>query len=138
MREDRTYFFWTFKFSIFFTLIFETVQLSVLGPRLILSVREYHAKFVTDSDAASAMNSISFQERVNVRTSSSVQCRTFSIWFLCDVQVVCRGIYFVHSESSPQLLKLSKPSAQVLHDGLTQLIEGPHSAGTTFWLGTGT
>ncbi|KAG1796251.1 uncharacterized protein HD556DRAFT_1526299 [Suillus plorans] len=55
-----------------FTLIFEMVQLSVLGPRLILSVREYHAKLVADSDTASAMTSIAFQERVHVETGSSV------------------------------------------------------------------
>lgn len=54
------------------TQIFLLVQLFVLGPRLILSVREYHAKRVAKSDAASGMNSISFQERVHVSTSSSV------------------------------------------------------------------
>ncbi|KAG2133236.1 uncharacterized protein EDB93DRAFT_885870 [Suillus bovinus] len=35
--------------------IFHTVQLSVLGPRLILSVREYHAKLVACSDTATDM-----------------------------------------------------------------------------------
>jgi hypothetical protein len=54
------------------TQIFLLVQLFVLGPRLILSVREYHAKRVAKSDAASGMTSISFQERVHVSTSSSV------------------------------------------------------------------
>jgi hypothetical protein len=44
----------------------------VLGPRLILSVREYHAKFVADSDAEASMNSIVFQERLHVLTSSTV------------------------------------------------------------------
>jgi hypothetical protein len=44
----------------------------VLGPRLILSIREYHAKLVVDSDAATGMTSIAFQERVYVSTSSSV------------------------------------------------------------------
>ncbi|KAG2149119.1 uncharacterized protein EDB93DRAFT_1250046 [Suillus bovinus] len=43
-----------------------------LGPRLILGVREYHAKLVANSDAVSAMTSIAFQERVHVSTSSSV------------------------------------------------------------------
>ncbi|KAG1786228.1 uncharacterized protein HD556DRAFT_1449965 [Suillus plorans] len=38
------------------------IQLFVLGPRLILSVREYHAKLVAYSDAESSMNSIVFQE----------------------------------------------------------------------------
>lgn len=54
------------------TQIFLLVQLFVLGPRLILSVREYHAKRVTNSDAATNMTSVSFQERVYVSTSSSV------------------------------------------------------------------
>ncbi|KAG1797249.1 hypothetical protein EV424DRAFT_1442395 [Suillus variegatus] len=44
----------------------------VLGPRLILSVREYHAKLVTYSDAETSMNSIVFQEHVHVSTSSTV------------------------------------------------------------------
>ncbi|KAG2079290.1 hypothetical protein BDR04DRAFT_1146988 [Suillus decipiens] len=42
------------------------VQMFVLGPRLILGVREYHAKLVTDSDAATDMTSIAFQERVHL------------------------------------------------------------------------
>ncbi|KAG2368572.1 hypothetical protein BDR07DRAFT_1605387 [Suillus spraguei] len=50
----------------------EVMQMSVLGPRLILSVREYHAKLVVDSDAASGMSSIAFQERVHISTGSSV------------------------------------------------------------------
>ncbi|KAG2106603.1 uncharacterized protein F5147DRAFT_837831 [Suillus discolor] len=48
------------------------VQMFVLGPRLILSVREYNAKLVEDSDAETSMNSIIFQERVHVSTSSTV------------------------------------------------------------------
>lgn len=48
------------------------VQMFVLGPRLILSVREYHSKLVTNSDAATCMTSIDFQERVYVSTSSTV------------------------------------------------------------------
>ncbi|KAG1883299.1 hypothetical protein F4604DRAFT_283665 [Suillus subluteus] len=55
-----------------FAQIFQFVQLFVLGPRLILSVREYHTELVADSDAATAMTSIAFQERVHVSTSSSV------------------------------------------------------------------
>ncbi|KAG1725174.1 uncharacterized protein EDB91DRAFT_1254909 [Suillus paluster] len=55
-----------------FLEIFMAVQLLVLGPRLILDVREYYAKLVEDSDAATAMTSIAFQERVHVSTSSSV------------------------------------------------------------------
>ncbi|KAG1743998.1 uncharacterized protein EDB91DRAFT_1273467 [Suillus paluster] len=52
--------------------VFMFVQMFVLGPRLILGVREYHAKIVADSDAATAMTSIVFQQRVHVSTSSSV------------------------------------------------------------------
>ncbi|KAG2133242.1 uncharacterized protein EDB93DRAFT_886046 [Suillus bovinus] len=52
--------------------ILTVVQAFVLGPRLILGVREYHAKLMADSDAASGMTSIAFQERVHVSTSSSV------------------------------------------------------------------
>ncbi|KAG2107159.1 uncharacterized protein F5147DRAFT_209389 [Suillus discolor] len=49
-----------------------SVQLFVLGPRLILSVREHYAKLVANSDAETSMNSIVFQERVHVPTSSTV------------------------------------------------------------------
>jgi len=38
-----------------------TAQLFVLGPHLILGVREYHAKTVANSDAASGMNSMVVQ-----------------------------------------------------------------------------
>ncbi|KAG2038827.1 hypothetical protein BDR03DRAFT_953692 [Suillus americanus] len=55
-----------------FSQIFQFVQLFVLGPRLILGVREYHAELVANSDTASAMTSIAFQEHVHVSTSSSV------------------------------------------------------------------
>ncbi|KAG2109678.1 uncharacterized protein F5147DRAFT_772965 [Suillus discolor] len=48
------------------------VQIFVLGPRLILSVRQYHAKLVAESDAETSVNSIVFQERVHVPTSSTV------------------------------------------------------------------
>ncbi|KAG1834335.1 hypothetical protein DFJ58DRAFT_750188 [Suillus subalutaceus] len=52
--------------------IFQVVQMFVLGPRLILGVREYHAKLVANSDTASAMSSVAFQEQVHVSTSNSV------------------------------------------------------------------
>ncbi|KAG2109077.1 hypothetical protein BD769DRAFT_1392590 [Suillus cothurnatus] len=48
------------------------VQMFVLGPRLILSVREYHAKLVAQSDADTSMDSIVFEERIHVPTSSTV------------------------------------------------------------------
>ncbi|KAG2109682.1 uncharacterized protein F5147DRAFT_772967 [Suillus discolor] len=49
-----------------------SVQMFVLGPRLILSVRQYHAKLVAESDTETSMNSIVFQERIHVLTSSTV------------------------------------------------------------------
>ncbi|KAG1767913.1 hypothetical protein EDD22DRAFT_967612 [Suillus occidentalis] len=48
------------------------VQMFVLGPRLILSVREYHAELVAGSDADTSMNSIVFQEHVHISTSGTV------------------------------------------------------------------
>ncbi|KIK37320.1 hypothetical protein CY34DRAFT_15800 [Suillus luteus UH-Slu-Lm8-n1] len=41
--------------------IFQTLQMFVLGPRLILSLREYHAKLVARSDEGTGMTSIYFQ-----------------------------------------------------------------------------
>ncbi|KAG1748431.1 uncharacterized protein EDB91DRAFT_878893 [Suillus paluster] len=52
--------------------IFLFVQMFVLGPRLILGVRHYHAELLAGSDAGTAMTSIFFQERVHVSTCSSV------------------------------------------------------------------
>ncbi|KAG1733573.1 uncharacterized protein EDB91DRAFT_1348720 [Suillus paluster] len=54
-----------------FLQVFAAVQMFVLGPRLILSVREFHAKLVADSDAATGMTSIVFEERTHVSTSNS-------------------------------------------------------------------
>ncbi|KAG2753755.1 hypothetical protein P692DRAFT_201223495 [Suillus brevipes Sb2] len=39
----------------------QTLQMFVLGPRLILSLREYHAKLVARSDGGTGMTSIYFQ-----------------------------------------------------------------------------
>jgi hypothetical protein len=44
----------------------------VLGPRLILSVRQYQAKVVADPDAGTDVTSIVFQERVHVLSGSGV------------------------------------------------------------------
>lgn len=46
--------------------ILSGVQMFVLGPRLILSIREYHAKLVANSDAETSINAIVFQEHVYV------------------------------------------------------------------------
>ncbi|KAG1775203.1 hypothetical protein EV702DRAFT_1047068 [Suillus placidus] len=48
-----------------------TLTMFVLGPRLILGVREYHAKLTANSDAATGMTSFAFQEHVHVTTSSN-------------------------------------------------------------------
>jgi hypothetical protein len=52
--------------------IAQDVQMFVLGPRLILDVREYHAKLVTIPDEASGMASIVFQDRVHISAGGSV------------------------------------------------------------------
>jgi hypothetical protein len=52
--------------------IFQIVQMFVLGPRLILGVREYHAELVANSNTAPGMTLISFQEHIHLSTSSSV------------------------------------------------------------------
>ncbi|KAG2136121.1 uncharacterized protein EDB93DRAFT_792246 [Suillus bovinus] len=54
-----------------FIQIFTSAQMFVLGPRLILSVREYYTELIADSDADASVNSISFRERVYVSTSTS-------------------------------------------------------------------
>lgn len=60
------------QFYYGFLQILTVVQSFVLGPRLILGIREYHAKLVADSDAASSMTSIAFQERVHISTGNGV------------------------------------------------------------------
>ncbi|KAG2126267.1 hypothetical protein DEU56DRAFT_916071 [Suillus clintonianus] len=55
-----------------FLQIVTVILAFVLGPRLILSVREYHARLVADSDAATGMTSIAFQDRVHISTGSGV------------------------------------------------------------------
>jgi len=52
--------------------IVEVVRVYVLGPRLILSVREYHATIVADSDPGNGMTTTVFWERVQVSTGSTV------------------------------------------------------------------
>ncbi|KAG2104040.1 uncharacterized protein F5147DRAFT_838402 [Suillus discolor] len=48
--------------------ILSVIQMFVLGPRLILSVRQYHAKLMDNFDAEADMISIAFQERTVVST----------------------------------------------------------------------
>ncbi|KAG2365566.1 hypothetical protein BDR07DRAFT_631237 [Suillus spraguei] len=52
--------------------ILEVVQMFVLGPRLILGIREYHAKLMADSDAATIMTSIAFQEQVYISSGRGI------------------------------------------------------------------
>jgi len=55
-----------------FIQISQVVQVFVLGPRLILGLREYRAKLVADADEPIVMTSIAFQERVHISTGSGV------------------------------------------------------------------
>ncbi|KAG1798194.1 uncharacterized protein HD556DRAFT_1353841 [Suillus plorans] len=55
-----------------FVQILQAMQIVVLGPRLILGIREYHAKLVAHADAVTVMTSIAFQERVHILTGSGV------------------------------------------------------------------
>jgi hypothetical protein len=52
--------------------ILEVVQMFVLGPRLILGVREYHARLVAHPDEGTGMVSIAFQERIQITTGGGV------------------------------------------------------------------
>ncbi|KAG1793594.1 uncharacterized protein HD556DRAFT_462275 [Suillus plorans] len=52
--------------------IVQPIQMFVLGPRLILDIREYHAKLVASSDEATGMSTIAFQERGQVLTGDGV------------------------------------------------------------------
>ncbi|KAG1787098.1 uncharacterized protein HD556DRAFT_1530680 [Suillus plorans] len=65
---------YTLRYQLYYGVssLSTVLRLFVLGPRLILDVREHHAKLVADSDAENSMTSIAFQERVHVSTSSSV------------------------------------------------------------------
>jgi len=52
--------------------ILSVVQVFVLGQRLILSIREHHAKLVASFDTENSINSIAFQEHVQISTSSTM------------------------------------------------------------------
>jgi hypothetical protein len=55
-----------------FHSIARVVQMFVLGPRLILGIREYHAKLVANFDEAAGMASIVFQDRIHISTGGGV------------------------------------------------------------------
>jgi hypothetical protein len=52
--------------------ISSVVQMFVLGPRLVLSIRKFNAKVVTNSDEATAMTSINFRERTRMSIDNDV------------------------------------------------------------------
>jgi hypothetical protein len=52
--------------------IADVMQKFVLGPRLILGVRESHAELMVDSDEGIDMISMDFQECVHISTGGSV------------------------------------------------------------------
>ncbi|KAG1883610.1 hypothetical protein F4604DRAFT_258742 [Suillus subluteus] len=54
------------------TQIVYAVQLFVLGPRLILSIRAHHAWLLADSDEGTVMTTIAFQEGMHELTDSDV------------------------------------------------------------------
>ncbi|KAG1733602.1 uncharacterized protein EDB91DRAFT_632249 [Suillus paluster] len=56
-------------YGVFEILFF--VQMFVLGPHLILSVRKYYAKLVVKSDAGPYLTAMAFQEHTHVSTSST-------------------------------------------------------------------
>ncbi|KAG2368168.1 hypothetical protein BDR07DRAFT_1372229 [Suillus spraguei] len=57
-----------------FSQIFAVVQMVVLGPRLILSVREFNAALMvdTDLDGGTGMISVAFREHVHITTGDGV------------------------------------------------------------------
>lgn len=45
--------------------VFSFVQMFVLGPRLIIGVREYHATLVASSNEGTSITTIAFQEHAH-------------------------------------------------------------------------
>ncbi|KAG1737903.1 uncharacterized protein EDB91DRAFT_474416 [Suillus paluster] len=52
--------------------IVSALQMFVLGPRLVLSVRQYHAKLVANSDAGTDMSALAFWQPTHVPTDDDV------------------------------------------------------------------
>jgi len=52
--------------------VIQVVQMFVLGPRLILGVREYYANLVANADEDTCMASIVFEERIHITTGGGV------------------------------------------------------------------
>jgi len=54
------------------TRVTQVVQMFILGPRLILGIRERHANLIANADEGIGMVSIVFQERIRISTGSGV------------------------------------------------------------------
>lgn len=52
--------------------IVQQLQMFVLGPRLVLSIREYHSKLLAKSDEGTAMTTIHFQAGGDVLSGGDV------------------------------------------------------------------
>ncbi|KAG2347943.1 hypothetical protein BDR05DRAFT_593997 [Suillus weaverae] len=52
--------------------IFSIMQMFVLGPRLVLSIRQYHTKLVGNSNAGTGISTIAFQEHTYSSTGGGV------------------------------------------------------------------
>jgi hypothetical protein len=52
--------------------VVQMLQIFVLGPHLILSIREYYAKLVARADGGTGMTSIAFQAGGDASTSGDV------------------------------------------------------------------
>ncbi|OAX40262.1 hypothetical protein K503DRAFT_781520 [Rhizopogon vinicolor AM-OR11-026] len=128
------------------------VQMFMLGPRFILSAREYHARLVANSDGGTGMTSIVFEERIHISTSS-IGKSTLLITSLIPQFIPLRAIGIKNSSlhamlSSAELLKygeidtrieLSWPDIQVRHDckpTCLQMLKGTVRAAGERGLGT--
>ena len=62
------------QFAVFYGILSfaQIMQMTLLGPRLILGLREYYAKLVAESDEGIGMTSIVFQERIQITTGNGV------------------------------------------------------------------
>lgn len=55
--------------------IISLVQMCVLGPRLVLSIREYRARLIANPRSATGMTSdtIALQERIRIKTFTTIR-----------------------------------------------------------------
>ena len=52
--------------------VVSVVQMFILGPHLILSIRQYHARLVEGSQTWTDVTTIAFRERTIISTSSGI------------------------------------------------------------------